>query len=245
MKRLLSVLLICFYTFTALAQKDFEGEIVYATKVQDKNIQFTIVFGHSKAATITSINESPGNAAATGFKIIYDFENSVSYIIIEADMTVLADSISMKTGKMKKIPLLKKTGNTKNIAGYNCYQMVDSSSSENYNTGTIWVSEEFKLKTTKYKTDAGYLDFFLNEGLVLEATSADKNDPTAQFVKFTAISVTPKSIPADFFEIPPGYKTVSLTRMHDDLVKAGRSVPPPPLKKGEKIRAKSKSKRKQ
>ncbi len=245
MKRALSVLLICFYTFTALAQEDFEGEVVYAVKMQDKNIQFTIFFGHSKAAMITSITESPGNAAATGSKIIYDFENGVSFIIIEAGMTALVDSISMKTGKMKKIPLLKKTGNTKTIAGYECSEMVDSSSAENYNRGAIWVSEEFKLKTAKYKTDAGYLDFFLNEGLVLETTSADKNDPTAPFVKFTAISVTPKSVPASFFDVPPGYKITSINKMLDEAEKAGRSVPPPPLKKGEKIRANPKSNRKQ
>jgi uncharacterized protein YkvS len=247
MKRILSVLLVCFCTFTAAAQKDFEGEIVYAVKVGGIASLLTIEYSEYKTAMISETVDSQGNISGSGTKIIYDYKNGISYIVSKANMTVIVDSTTMKTIKslnLKKTPTFKKTGNTKKIAGYVCNEMVDSSSSESYKSGSVWVCEEFTYKASEYKTDAFFQNMFANRFLMLGASSPDKKDPSTSWVMVSAISVTLKSIPASVFEIEPGYKTINISDMMKG-VKIKYNFNPYPGKKTKKTPAKPHSKRKQ
>jgi hypothetical protein len=247
MKRILSVLLVCLYSCAAPAQKDFEGEIVYAVKLGDKPTRLTIELSEYKTAMNYEPLDSQGNISDSGTKIIYDYKNGISYIVSKANRTVMVDSITMKTFRsliLNTIPSFKKTGNTKKIAGYDCNEMVDSSSSESYNNGSVWVCEEFTYKAGPYKTNTDFLNLFANRFLMLEATSPDKKNPSASWVTVSAISVTPKSIPASVFEIDPGYKIINISEFTKGL--KIRYNPNPYLgKKNEKTRVKPHSKRKQ
>jgi hypothetical protein len=247
MKTILAVLTVCLYSCTAAAQKNFEGEIVYAVKLGDKPTRLTIELSEYKTAMNYEPVDSQGNISDSGTKIIYDYKNGISYIVSKANRTVMVDSITMKTFRsliLNKIPSFKKTGNTKKIAGYDCNEMVDSSSSESYNNGSVWVCEEFTYNAGLYKTNTDFLNLFANRFLMLEATSPDKKSPAASWVTISAISVTLKSIPASVFEIEPGYKTINISELMKG-VKIKYNPNPYPAKKVKKTPVKPHSKRKQ
>jgi hypothetical protein len=250
MKRTLSVLLVCMYTFTAAAQKNFEGEIEYVVKFATQTYSINIQVAAMKMNYQVTMNDSASLQKEQGELITHDYGNEIFYIHYSKSKTTYADSFSMKAQPASKPLLVKKTGRTKLILGYGCEELKVTDSTEkdtDKSSFFIWICDTLRVSMPqKYAADfAGEMPVIFNAHPVMEASLSGAAGKSVTVFSITAVSVTPGQLPAEVFGIPPGNKVVNFKQMLDDLEKAGRTAPPPPLKKGEKIRAKPKSKRKQ
>jgi hypothetical protein len=250
MKIFFSVLVVCFYTFAAVAQKNFEGGIEYIVKFSKQTYSISIQMAAMKMNYQFMMVDSASQQKNTGALMTYDYGNEISYTHYSKSKTILADSASMKAQPASKPLLVKKTGRSKLILGYGCEELeVTDSTEKDAEKGSfhIWICDTLRVAMPlKYAAGfAGVMPVIFNSHPVMEAWASGADNKSTDVFSIIAVSVTPDHLPDAVFGIPPGYAVVNFKQMLDGLEKAGRSVPSPPLKKGEEIHAKPKSKRKQ
>jgi hypothetical protein len=97
------------------------------------------------------------------------------------------------------------TGETKMIAGFKCYKAVHVSPPgvQPSRLVEIWFTKDLKASNINY-------DFREIEGFIMEYTSKEVNNSTAEGAEFTEIMTCSKvekiTVPDEKFKVPPGYE---------------------------------------
>ena len=180
-------------------QQTHNGEFITYLNAQTGNLAYEVVsndFGDNeqgmfiidtKNNAMIILNNNDGEKTGIVYGIGTFFENLEDFSSDEVDSDEEMPDLSYTH------PDVKKTGKTKNIAGYQCHQYI-------YNTDEVesdfWITEELKTSnrdffSTLFKTSA--LTNGMGYGYVMESTSKDKTSGDINKMQVTRVDDNVKS----------------------------------------------------
>ncbi len=127
--------------------------------------------------------------------------------LLNKKFTLTLDSIELKK-ENDALPIMKieKSQETKMIAGYKCFKATISFPDDIHPSYTVYYTNDIKLKTPNWNSPYSKI-----EGVLMEY----QVDRYGMEMKFTAKKVSKEEIEEETFEIPEGYKPVTIEYMNE------------------------------
>ncbi len=183
------------------AQNAFEGKVVFNVE-QDGENQVMDYLAKDKKFRMEVPDE--------GGYIIFDSKTSKMYIVMdEQQMYMVTDLQSSGEVVKGNAGSITKTGETKNILGYDCekFLFVDEGSK-----GESWMTKElgsFMFFNQAQQGIANWQNEVLNEGYFpLQVTEYDEDGEIES--NYTVVEVTPKELSSDMFVVPSSYQKLDM-----------------------------------
>jgi hypothetical protein len=199
--KLTYTLILLLLTGITFSQTSFEGKVVF--DVTEKGNQHFIDYYAKDKIFKMGIPEKGGS-------VIFDSQKFKMYVIMDEQKMYMENSMMpMSTGSFGSI---SKTGETKNILGYDCEKFLFE---QKKTKGEAWMTKElgafmfFMDSQTEMPDwqsevlDAGYFP--------LQVTQYDKNGNVASI--FNVKEVTPMELSSDLFVVPSSYKKMDLMNL--------------------------------
>ena len=210
-RKLILALAIGCVSLSAVAQKKFEGSIVYAMEVNSTDIdpQQAAMMPTEKTTTVKGdlVKESMEAAFGSVNTIINtkEMESNTFMDIMGNKMAFKLDKAMIEKMREKKPKMeIKLAPETKTIAGYNCKKAIAKNTEDN-TTVDIWYTEELpkvgNMEGEMYKEINGMLMEFVAAGM------------GATEMKMTAKKVTASKVDDKEFVMPTDYKMLSPEEM--------------------------------
>jgi Domain of unknown function (DUF4412) len=185
----------------SFSQEAFEGKVIFSVEEQGKK-QIMDYYAKNKKFRM----EIPDK----GGTVLFDSNKLKMYVIMdEQKMYMETDMLPMSMGGAGNVT---KTGETKNILGYDCEKFVFEQKDMN---GEAWMTTElgaFMFFMEKQKDMPGWQKEVLDAGYFpLHVTQHDKRRDVTSV--YDVKEVTPMKLSDDLFFTPPGYQKFDLMNL--------------------------------
>jgi GLPGLI family protein len=184
----------------------FEGVITYNITFPNSTIQADQLAMFPKTMTLSIKGTNTRNESTSAMGAIteitnYDQKFAVSLLQLQGKKLAIKKTLAEINQDYDKEPKpdVKITGETKEIAGYKCKKaIVTIEKSGKKTTYEIWFTNELGGRESNFGNPV-YRDI---EGMLMEFSMQEKNFT----MKYSAVSVSKKSLPDSDFAIPADYK---------------------------------------
>ena len=201
MKELNTTLALIFFLLisTAYSQESFEGKVVFDVEENGKKQEMDYYAKDKKFRM-----EMPEK----GGSIIFDSNKLNMYILMDKEKMYM--ETQMMPLSMTGAGSVSKTGETKNILGYECEKFVFEQEDLN---GEAWMTDElgaFMFFMESQQSMPSWQSEILDAGYFpLQVTQRSKREDNQSV--YNVIEVTPMELSEDLFEVPPSYEKLDLT----------------------------------
>ncbi|MGB0523506.1 MAG: hypothetical protein ACPGJS_11135 [Flammeovirgaceae bacterium] len=206
----------------ATSLNSFEGRITYDFVVEGDNAELAAAFSptgfdlYAKQDRVAWIIH--GGLYGTIFpRTIFDCTNNLAYILNDAMTTAgrmaYEDYIDMFE-PMKEKPIYRKTGKTKIIKGYKCFEVTAKmGTKKGLTNASYWISDAVKLPKPKFTSPFQAIFFFETRlGTVLEVSTKYETglwEGVTSHIRVKEIYQT--SLPTSIFTVPKNYEKKTFT----------------------------------
>ena len=201
MRRLNTTLVLVIFLLAGitLAQDAFEGKVVFDVQENGKN-QVMDYYAKDKKFRM----EIPDK----GGTILFNSNELKMYVLMDKEKMYMESQ--MMPLSMGGAGSVSKTGETKNILGYDCEKFVFDQKDLK---GEAWMTKElgaFMFFTESQQEMPSWQSEVLDAGYFpLQVTQYDKRQNTKSV--YNVIEVTPMKLSEDLFEVPSSYEKLDLT----------------------------------
>jgi hypothetical protein len=202
MKTLIAVVVLSLLSQLAVAQKNFEGKIVYKLASLFGDTQVTVYFGNERLKAEINSTDSIDN---NDDDLLIDFANGIVHFMNRRKKTYRTDSIAGT--KMQRLPSIKYLPEkNKKILGYNCsaYEMADTSNNDFKNGVSFSV---FYADSLFYSVKQDYVNiemtplFTNGKTICMGIEVKQKNDSQKSAFGLIPILITAEKIPDSIFSL--------------------------------------------
>lgn len=203
MKGLNKILVLIIFLFVGIsfAQDAFEGKVIFAVEEGGEK-QVMDYYAKDKKFKMDMPDK--------GGSVLFDSNKLKMYVVMdEQKMYMESDMFPMSTASAGSVI---KTGETKNILGYECEKFVFEQKDMN---GEAWMTKElgaFMFFMESQQEMPGWQSEVLDAGYFpLHVTEYDKSGNVESI--YNVIEVTPMELSADLFKVPSSYQKLDLMNM--------------------------------
>lgn len=199
--KILYVILLLALTGIAFPQKTFEGKVIFDVK-EDGSSQVMNYYSKDKKFLMKMPDK--------GGSIIFDSKEFKMYVLVH-DQKAYMESMMMPMSTGSGGGSISKTGETKNILGYDCEKFLFDQEGKK---GEAWMTTElgaFMFFMESQEEMPGWQTEVLDAGYF--PLKVEEYDDNGNATVFTVREVTPMELSAELFEIPAGYKKIDLMNL--------------------------------
>lgn len=204
---LTAIMLVGVFSVSAAIKKNFTGKITYSISVQADNLPEQAKAMMPKTMTLYVGKDKTKTELYTQMGMQSSIENledksKISLIDMMGQKFVIRDTYEDVQKEMEDIPELtiERTGETKEIAGYQCEKLIASQVEDGKEFATAWVTPELTAhENMNFSNEAfgGITDMLLE---------FEMDAGNGIIMTFTAIEVDKKKVKDSVFEVPEGFK---------------------------------------